>query len=440
MEPPFPDSRRAADRSDRSVPNDPGVPRQAVAGWVLYDLANTIFSINVVSNCFAVWVVRDMGGRDADFSVAVAAAALLMLVTAPILGALSDRLPRRMPLLAASTAICCVLTAILGSGGLPISLILFVGANYAFQAGLIFYDALLPAVSSQANRGRIGGLGIGIGYVGSLVGLGIGLTVGHFGGDKTLIFRLTALAFALLALPCFLWVREPPRAGAQRFDAMAVRRSVADLRATVTRLRRYPDLARFFAGRVFYADAANTLIAYMGIYAVVELGFTDTAKDLLLVSGVIAAIAGGLGWGRVVDRIGPKRALRWVLVLWAVTLLLTAGAGAVTLPRPLFWLVAPLAGLALGCTWTTDRPFLLRLAPPRHLGQFSGLYAITGRFGAILGQIVWALAVDVLGWGRPAAVLALLAMVGVAALILRSVSDTTRIWDADEQLLTQHGS
>jgi UMF1 family MFS transporter len=356
-----------------------------------------------------------------------------MMVTAPVLGALSDRLPRRMPLLVVSTAVCCVLTALLGGGGLPVSLALFVGANYAFQAGLIFYDALLPVVSSDANRGRVGGLGVGIGYVGSLVGLGIGLSVEHFGGDETLIFRLTALSFALFALPCFLWVAEPPRAGATGFDAAAVRDAIADLRETAARLRRYPNLGRFLAGRVFYADAANTLIAYMGIYAVLELGFTDTAKDVLLVAGVIAAIAGGLLWGQVVDRMGPKRALRWVLALWAVTLVLTAGAGLFPLPRLLLWLIAPLAGLALGCTWTTDRPFLVRLTPPRHLGQFAGLYAITGRFGAILGQLVWALAVNVLGWGRPAAVLGLLAMVGVAALILRPVSDASRIWDTDER-------
>ena len=153
-------------------------------------------------------------------------------------------------------------------------------------------------------------------------------------------------------------------------------------------------------------------------------------------AGVIAAIAGGLGWGRVVDRIGPKRALGRVLILWAVTLAFTAAAGLFDLPRGLFWLIAPLAGLALGCTWTTDRPFLLRLAPPRHLGQFYGLYAIAGRFAAVLGQLVWALAVNVLGWGRPAAILGLLVMVGIAAVVLRPVGDTPRHWGPDEALPT----
>ena len=64
--------------------------RRAVTGWVLYDLANTIFSINIVSNYFALWVVDDMGGRDAHFAVANSVSMALMLVSAPLLGALSD--------------------------------------------------------------------------------------------------------------------------------------------------------------------------------------------------------------------------------------------------------------------------------------------------------------------------------------------------------------
>ena len=409
------------------------LPRRAVAGWVLYDLANTIFSFTIISNYFPVWVVDDMGGRDSDVGIAESLAMAMMLVTAPLLGALSDQMPRRMPFLVASTAGCCGLTLFLGSGGLTTSLVLFVGANYLFQAGLIFYDALLPTVSTEDNRGRIGGLGVGIGYVGALLGVVVGRTVESLGGGKPLVFRLTAVMFLLFAVPCFVWVRERPRPGAGRLDP-AARGAVADLRETLRRLRRYPSLARFLAGRVFYTDAANTLILFMAVYATQEIGFSDVQKDFLLLIGTLGAIAGGLAWGRVVDRIGPKRALLRVLGLWTVTLALTAAVGLVGLPKVVFWPVAVLAGLSLGGTWAADRPLMLRLAPPRHLGQFYGLYAMAGRFAAILGPLAWALVVDGLDWGRPAAVLSLLVMVGIAALVLRPVNDAPRAWEPEEQV------
>lgn len=404
------------------------VRRRAVVGWILYDLANTIFSIAIVSNYFPVWIVDDLGGSDANLGLANAAATALVLVTAPFLGALSDRPPGRLPLLAISTGVCCALTASLGSGGLQASLLLFALASVAFQTGLIFYDALLPAVSSEENRGRIGGLGVGIGYIGSVIGIGMGLAVRSAGGDEPVIFRLTALLFALFAVPCFLWVREGRQAVASPPIGWSVRALGDDLRLTVRRLREHPPLIRFLLGRVLYADAANTLILYMGIYATSEVGFGDRQKDLLLLAGILAAVGGGLAWGRVVDRIGPKRSLLAVLGLWAATLLATGTIPLLDLPRSWFWPVAVLAGVALGGTWTADRPFMLRLTPPGQRGRFFGLYAMAGRFAAILGPLGWAVVVDGLGWGRPVAVLGLLGMVALGAWILAPIDDARRVW------------
>ena len=62
---------------------------------------------------------------------------------------------------------------------------------------------------------------------------------------------------------------------------------------------------------------------------------------------------------------------------------------------------------------------MLGLAPPEYLGQFYGLYALAGRFAALVGPIIWWLVVDALGLGRPTALLVLLGLVLVAMVILR---------------------
>ncbi|MDP9356597.1 MAG: MFS transporter, partial [Chloroflexota bacterium] len=249
---------------------------------------------------------------------------------------------------------------------------------------------------------------------------------------RPLIFKLTALLFLLFALPCFLWVRERPRSGTGALNRAAVRRAFGELRHTVVRARNYPDLRRFLVGRIFFADAANTMIATMGIYATKEIGFSDTQVQVVLLAGILGAVAGGLLWGRLADQIGPKATLNRVLLVWAVVMTATASIAYLDLPKALFWVVAPLAGVALGGTWAADRPFMLRLTPPRHLGQFYGLYAMAGRFAAIIGPLLWTAVVDWLGWGRPAAVLSLLVMIVVALVILRPVDDAVRAWDPEE--------
>src|SRR5690606_1661769 len=94
----------------------------------------------------------------------------------------------------------------LARGPFAISVILFVLANAAYQAGVQFYDALLPEVTTPANRGRISGLGVGVGYVGSYIAVALGFLVPA--DNRPLLFTLLGAAFLLLALPCFVFVRE----------------------------------------------------------------------------------------------------------------------------------------------------------------------------------------------------------------------------------------
>src|SRR5262245_2333384 len=151
------------------------IPRRAVVSWVLYDLANTIFSMGVVSMFFSEYV-RDQVGDRADwvYGLITALSMGIIFVISPLLGSMTDRARRRMPFLVWSTLICVACTAVMARGPFAFSAILFVVANAAYQAGLQFYDALLPEVTTEENRGRISGIGVGVGYLGSYLALAAG--------------------------------------------------------------------------------------------------------------------------------------------------------------------------------------------------------------------------------------------------------------------------
>jgi UMF1 family MFS transporter len=397
--------------------------RKGVAGWILYGVANTLYSQNMIANYFPVWVVAVMGGSDAHISLVNTIVMALMLGVGPWLGAISDRLPRRLPILIVTTSACCLLTLFIG-GELWVSLGLLLVANLLFQAGLVIYDALLPAVSTADNRGRVGGAGIGLGYLGSLLGIGVGYFVLRETGSYQTLFRITAIGMILLALPCFLWVREPPRAVAPVSPLATARGALRDVAETARRARDYPDLVRFLIGRALYAESAGTIGIFMAVYLTVQLGFSADTKDRLLLVAIVAAVAGGFSWGRVVDLIGPRDSLMRVLVVWSVALALIAATGFEWLAQDWLWGIAPLAGFAMGGLWASDRPLMIGLAPPEELGQFYGLYALAGRTASLVGPLVWALIVNVLGLGRPFALVVLLAFVLIAMAILRPLAST----------------
>lgn len=409
------------------------VPRRAVIGWMLYDLGNTIFSFNILSFYFPVWVKGHFNALDIQISLAFGLSMGFVACTSPPAGALSDRAGRRMPFLVASTVLCVACTALLGVFGLAAALLLYALANVFFQLGLVFYDSLLPVVSTPETVGWVGGAGIGIGYVGSFVGLGTGaLLLALLPDPHPAIFAATAGLFLLFALPCFLFVRERG-AGASGEVGSGERRPRAsitsEVAAVVVGLRRtardvfaHRALGRFLLARFIYADAANTLILFMGIYATREAGFTEQRAQFLLGAGIAAAILGGLAFGKWVDRAGAKPVLQRVLGIWMFTLALAAAVPLVPLPQPVFWLVAAGAGIALGGTWAADRPLMLLLTPPGRVGEFYGVYGMVGRFSAVLGPLIWGVIVSVLHWGRPVAVLSLLLAMVIAAVVLRGVA------------------
>ncbi|HET8771273.1 MAG TPA: MFS transporter [Gemmatimonadaceae bacterium] len=420
--------------------------KSAVASWVIYDLANTIFSMGVVSLYFSLWVRDAVGAGTADkvYGIITAVSMGIIFVISPLLGAMTDRARRRMPFLIVSTLLCVGFTLLIARTGYWPSLVAFIFANAAYQAGLQFYDALLPEVTTEDNRGRISGIGVGVGYLGSYFAIGIGILLGT--EDKARLFAWIAAAFLLLAIPCFVFVRERGNPNPRPvFGWAMIKESTAQTLRTLKGGKQYPGLLRFLVGRVFYTDAINTVIAIMGLYTVnvaVASGLDETAGEqraqLILLSAVSFAVIGGFVWGRMVDQIGPKRTLNAVLWLWVATFIGAASIGLLGLPLEVLFVVAAMAGIALGGIWSADRPYMLRLTPPDRIGEFYGLYGMVGRFSAITGPLIWAavayVCIERMGMspekGQGIGVLVLLGLIVIARVILGPVTDERRDWVA----------
>jgi UMF1 family MFS transporter len=396
--------------------------------WALYDFANTIFSFAIVSFAMSLWAIRFLGeaGGQFWFTFAVSASVLINAAVSPVLGAMSDRTGRRKPFLGAFTALAIAPTLFIGFVDIGLGLLFFAIANFAYQAALIYYDALLPDVARPETRGRLSGVGVALGYVGTIVsGLLFKLTTDADGDSTAASFLLVGSLFAVFAVPIFLRVRERSPRGEQlrMIDAL---RSWSQLRATIRHAQESPGLLRFIVGRFFYSDPVNTAIVVMSAFATQAIGFTSgEALNILLLLTVVAVIA-SFGWGWLTDRIGPKRTLLWVLVSWTGGLLLLG----LVLDKIPFLIAGAVLGSGLGGVAVTDRLLLLRLARPDQVGEMLGLYGLAGKFSAVIGPIAYGSIVGLLlePMGKVAyqiAILSLLVLMVIGFLIVRKVPDGT---------------
>jgi UMF1 family MFS transporter len=399
------------------------------AAWALYDFANTIFSYAVVSTAIGLWATDSsrFDERDGNLvvSIAVAVSVALNAVVSPILGALSDRGGRRLPFLLFFTGLCIVPTALIGPSPAIVGIALFAVANFGYQAALIYYDATLKTVSLPETRGRLSGIGVAVGYCGTIF---VGLLLILFKVPVEGRFLVAAVLFAVFAVPIFAVVKEQGSVG--RISRSDITGSWSQLRTTIGHARAVPGLGRFLLGRFFYSDAVNTIIVVMTVVTVYAKGLSESTAQMVLLGLTVVAVLASFGWGRLVDAWGPKRTLMTVLASWGVGLVV--GAISLGVDGPIGFVAFLAAGATLGSglggVQVADRVFMVRLSPPERLGEFFGLYGLVGKGSQVIGQTLYGvtlfLLLDTFKVGAyQLAVLTLLVTMIIGYRLIKPVSD-----------------
>ncbi len=378
--------------------------RKGLIAWCTFDWANSAFPTVIVTFVFAAYFTKAVAADEitgtSQWSFAISLSMLVTALLSPLLGAIADHGGRRKPWVGAFTLLMVAATALLWFAAPKAPnvfwvLLCFGLANFAFETGTVFYNAMLPSIAPPAMIGRISGWGWGVGYVGGLACLAVALLLlirpepPLFGLDAATAepVRATALLVAawmvLFSLPFFLLTPDRPGSGLPAREA--VRRAVASLRNTVADLRRYRQIALFLLAHMIYTDGLNTLFAVGGIYAAVTF---DMSFDQLLLFGIalnITAGAGAFAFGWVDDAIGPKPtvliALAAISVLGAAILLVQS--------QTLFWAFALPIGIFLGPAQSASRSLMARISPPEVTTKMFGLFALSGKATAFFGPAVF---------------------------------------------------
>ncbi len=417
--------------------------KMSTISWVLYDLANTAYSMNIVSLYFGTWFIKELGQNEAYESLVYSLSMLLVAVTMPVFGDWSDCRNKKLPALMLFTGVCISSIFLIGVAGqhiasisilVPVVLILYVFANYTYQGSLVFYNALMPVVSTAKTIGRVSGYGVAIGYFGSIIGLVIarlfvegeafGLKIpGVTRGGSIAAFIPTAMLFLVFAIPIFIFVKESAwNSGPKK--SWNLKQSYSKVFRTIRDTKKHPGLLRFLVAKLIFEDSVETVVVKMGVTIQIIMGFSSDKANLFFIILIPFAIIGSAICGILTDHYGPKKILMVVVSLWIVCLLLLA----MIANNTLFWILGGILGALLGSTWTSARPLLITLAPRENLGEFFGLYALSGKLAAIIGPLIWSLVIILfkqhgLMFSYKAAIVSLAIIMVIGLLVLRGVPD-----------------
>ncbi|HIM50359.1 MAG TPA: MFS transporter [Acidobacteria bacterium] len=421
--------------------------RTTIAAWCTYDWANSAFTTLVVTFIYSTYFVQafadDPDTGTAFWSRGIVVSSILIAVLSPVLGAAADRGGARRKFLIISTLVCVAATTVLAfitpdqSNAVLTALTVFVIANVAFEVGMVFYNAFLPAVVSPERIGRVSGYGWGLGYAGGLVCLVVALLVfvGLPGSDPLLALStedafnvratnlLVAGWFLIFSLPIFLWVRDSAKGasvsiGVPETGRSPLRQAFTDLKVTAQKIRHYRQIIRFLLARLVYNDGLVTVFAFAGIYA---SGTFDFTQSDIIVFGIVINVAAGLGawvFGIMDDRRGGKSTIMVSLVALSVATLIAVLAPG----RPWLWVAGIGIGIFAGPNQSASRSLMGRFVPERHQSEFFGFFAFSGKATAFLGPLLLGILSEAYGQ-----------RVGVSVVVLFFLAGGALLWTVDEK-------
>lgn len=349
---------------------------------------------------------------------------VIIALTAPFLGAATDRMGRRKPLLGVATgvlalAVVAMWWALPGDGGLPLWAIGagIVVSGVAFVYTDVVHNAMLTRASPPGTLSHVSGLGLALGSAASVLLLVFVLfafalpgqmdwpllpDAPLFGLDPAqyepsrIVTLLCAAWLIVFSIPIFLYTADLTTTG-ESFGA-ALKRGAGNVVRTILKLRDYRNVALFLVARMLYADGKTAILIFSGVYA---SGVMDWNLMEMLAYGIVLtvfAIGGGLGAGFLDEAVGVKRAVAieigaTVLCLIAMVSMspttiffLPVEANVAVWESPLFSTAPELAylgfailiAIAITAAYASSRSLMAQLAPKGMEGEVFGLYALAG--------------------------------------------------------------
>jgi len=415
--------------------------QRRIWAWALYDWANSAYATVVIAGFFPLFF-RDYWAADLAqpartfwLGTANSTSSLLIVLLAPLLGAIADRAGLRKRFLWRFALLGIVATAtlaLIGRGDWGFAAAAFALATVGFMGANVFYDALLIEVAPAGEGDRVSALGYALGYLGGgllfagCVALVLAPTA--FGLETTATavrwsFVLTALWWAVFTVPLLRGLHERP--GPRLALVPAFADGARQLATTLRAIAAHRQVAIFLAGYFLYIDGVDTVVRMAVDYGL-SIGFSrnDLIAALLIVQFV--GFPATLVFGRLARPLGARGGILLALALYAGATIWAANMAAVWE----FYGLAATIGLVQGGVQALSRSFFARLVPRGSAAEFFGFYNMMGKFAAVIGPVM----VGWVGWlsGHPrAGILSLLVLFAAGAGLLLCVRPPAAAGDAD---------
>ena len=360
--------------------------------WVFYDIGNSAFIllaatlIPIFFNSLANGSGLNESQYLAYWGYAGSVATLLVALIGPICGTLADHKGFKKPIF-----MICMLMGALGCAALGMAwswlsfLAFFVIAKVGFSSSLVFYDAMLPEVTTDERMDTVSSCGYAFGYIGSVIPfvvclvlvLGSGLIGLSQGTAMVIAFLLTAAWWIVCTLPL---LRNYRQSAYVELGKHPFADTFRQLGRTFRDAKKEKHIFLYLLAFFFFIDGVYTIIDMATAYGT-ALGLDSTGLLLALLLTQIVAFPCSIIFGRLSGKYDTALLIKVCIACYTGITMFAVFLQALWQ----FWMLAVLVGMFQGGIQALSRSYLGKIIPPERSGEYFGLMDICGKGASFLG-------------------------------------------------------
>lgn len=391
-----------ADRSEKRF-------TKAEKSWIMYDWANSIYATNIMAAIFPIYFAmqaNETGNKLYGF--AVSAAALVVALLAPILGAIGDFSGMKKKLFAGFLVLGLVFTAVMAEfEDWRLMLVGFILSRIGFSGSCLFYDSFLTDVTTPERMDRVSSWGYAMGYIGgSTIPFIISIAVMLLMNQSVLSYKIAILIvvvwWAVFSIPFLKNVKQ--QYSVEDAPQALAKEAFRNAWKTFKDILKDKKILFFIIAYFFYIDGVDTIISMATNYGE-TLGLGAIGMILALLVTQIVAVPFSILFGNLAKKVGAMRMIAIaVCVYFVITILgffmgfnieqaeLSGGDidAALKLSSTLFWILATLVGTVQGGIQALSRSYFGQLIPPERSNEYYGFLDIFGKFSCVIGPALYA--------------------------------------------------
>lgn len=391
-----------ADRSEKRF-------TKAEKSWIMYDWANSIYATNIMAAIFPIYFAmqaNETGNKLYGF--AVSAAALIVALLAPILGAIGDFSGMKKKLFAGFLVLGLVFTAVMAAfEDWRLMLVGFILSRIGFSGSCLFYDSFLTDVTTPERMDRVSSWGYAMGYIGGstipfIISIAIMLLMNQSVLSYKIAIMIVVVWWAVFSIPFLKNVTQ--QYSVEDAPQALAKEAFRNAWKTFKDILKDKKILFFIIAYFFYIDGVDTIISMATNYGE-TLGLGAIGMILALLVTQIVAVPFSILFGNLAKKVGAMKMIAIaVCVYFVITILgffmgfnieqaeLSGGdiEAALKLSSTLFWILATLVGTVQGGIQALSRSYFGQLIPPERSNEYYGFLDIFGKFSCVIGPALYA--------------------------------------------------